>query len=120
MFNIDRAADRPAWLQLADQLRERIETGEFKPGMSLPSEAELGRHTRLSRTTVRLAVAQLRAEGLVTTRRPHGTVVAEHDQLVLHAGDMATMTEHGTFFVRRVDGTAEAVPLGPGTRLRAL
>jgi GntR family transcriptional regulator len=59
--------------RLADELRARITSGEYAPGSLLPSEGELAAASGMSRDTVRDALALLRAEGLVTTRRGSGT-----------------------------------------------
>src|SRR6266446_3033578 len=54
---------------LFEQLAEQIKSGRFAPGARLPTEQELTRAARVSRTVVREAVAALRAEGLVVTRQ---------------------------------------------------
>jgi GntR family transcriptional regulator len=69
----ERESDRPLYRRLADELRARIASGEFPPGSLLPSESELAVASGMSRDTVRDALALLRAEGLVTTRRGQGT-----------------------------------------------
>lgn len=61
--------------QLADLLRNRIRTGDLAPGAALPSELQLAQTHGLSRTSVRQAIALLRAEGLVQVERPKGTYV---------------------------------------------
>ena len=38
---VSRAAGRPAYLQVADALREQVTSQEFSPGTKLPSEREL-------------------------------------------------------------------------------
>jgi DNA-binding FadR family transcriptional regulator len=50
---------------LANELRERILTGEFVEGTALPPERELVTQTRMSRTTVREALRILEVQGLV-------------------------------------------------------
>src|SRR3954469_3656708 len=72
---IDPSADRAVFRQLADLLRNQIESGELGPGEPLPSELRLAQDHDISRTTVRQAIGQLRAEGLVTVDRPRGTFV---------------------------------------------
>ena len=59
----------PLHRQLADALRERIRRGDLQPGTALPSEADLGSAFAVSRGTVRQALAQLRAEGLILGSR---------------------------------------------------
>src|SRR3954464_5141310 len=72
---IDPSADRAVFRQLADLLRNQIESGELGPGEPLPSELRLAQEYGISRTTVRQAIGQLRTEGLVTVDRPRGTFV---------------------------------------------
>lgn len=72
---IDHSADRAVFRQLADLLRRQIESGELGPGEALPSELRLADDYNISRTTVRQAIGQLRAEGLVVVDRPRGTFV---------------------------------------------
>ncbi|MEV0666793.1 GntR family transcriptional regulator [Actinomadura luteofluorescens] len=67
--------DRPAYLRIADTLRERIRDGSLPPGTRLPTLAELCDVHGVSEIVVRQAVALLRGEGLVETRRGGGTLV---------------------------------------------
>lgn len=66
---------RPGYRQVADDLRRRIAAGLIPPGALLPSESTLMQQHGVARGTVRDAVAQLRAEGLVITERGRGTYV---------------------------------------------
>lgn len=52
---------------LYSHLKEEITTGRYAPGARLPSEAELGRLHGVSRTTVRVSLARLEAEGLIAS-----------------------------------------------------
>ncbi|MEU4626230.1 winged helix-turn-helix domain-containing protein [Actinoplanes sp. NPDC023801] len=124
---IDPSADRAVFRQLADLLRQQIESGELAPGDPLPSELRLGEDHNISRTTVRQAIAQLRAEGLVTVDRPRGTFVRVPEQVEvveLNSGEragarMPTDTERRRFNLREgvpvlvvtaADGTRTAYP----------
>jgi len=53
---------------LAEQLREKILSGDVAAGSHLPSERELVGQTGLSRGSIREALRKLEAEGLVRTR----------------------------------------------------
>jgi GntR family transcriptional regulator len=61
----------PLYHQLSQLLRTAIEQGTYHPGDRLPSEPELIREYGVSRITVRQALDDLEAEGLVIRR--HGT-----------------------------------------------
>ena len=65
---------------LFEQLAEQIKGGKLAPGERLPTEQELTRAARVSRTVVREAVAALRAEGLVVTRQGVGAFVSAAPQ----------------------------------------
>ena len=57
---------------LAAELRQAIEGGELAPGAQLATEADLAEEHGVSRNTVRLALAELQAAGLITTGRGRG------------------------------------------------
>jgi GntR family transcriptional regulator len=73
--SINRMSDRPAYRQIADQLRSAITTGELAAGEQLPSERQLEQQYGVSRTTVRQAVARLQTEGLIVAEHGRGLFV---------------------------------------------
>lgn len=78
--------------EIADDLRRRIEAGEFTAGRLLPSEAELSAAYSASRVTIRKALEELRAEGLVAARQGFGWFAA--DETVRQSlGRLATLEE---------------------------
>jgi GntR family transcriptional regulator len=74
---ISRASGRPAYQQIADALREQMRDGTYPPGTRLPSESELRERWGVASKTVRAALDQLRAEGLVMGRQGVGSFVRE-------------------------------------------
>jgi GntR family transcriptional regulator len=74
---VSRASGRPAYLQVADALREQIRDGTYPPGAQLPTERALMETWDISSKTVRAALDQLRAEGLVVSRQGVGVFVRE-------------------------------------------
>ncbi|SLN27393.1 HTH-type transcriptional regulator LutR [Aquimixticola soesokkakensis] len=58
--------------QVSEALRQEIEAGAFEPGDRLPSEAALTQVHSVSRTVIREAIAILRSDGLVETRKGAG------------------------------------------------
>ncbi len=76
-----RPGDAPAYVRLADLIRQDITAGRLAPGQPIPSERTLGQEHGLGRHTIRRAIAILRAEGLVTVERGLGVVVREHREM---------------------------------------
>lgn len=60
---------------ITEDLRQKIDAGDYVAGQRLPSEADLTRRHSVSRTVVREAIAVLRAEGLVESRKGSGVFV---------------------------------------------
>jgi len=69
---------------IADELRARIEGGQYPPGSRFPAEDALTREFDVSRQTVNKALLQLRAEGLIRVERGVGTTVRELPMLTSH------------------------------------
>jgi GntR family transcriptional regulator len=65
----------PMYRQIAEDLREQIESGRLEPGQQLLTEIELRDRYGASRNTVRDAIKLLTALGLVETRPGQGTFV---------------------------------------------
>jgi DNA-binding GntR family transcriptional regulator len=68
-------ANRPAYLRIADDLRELIVTGEIAPGDKIPSESQLQNDYDVSRIVVRRAADILEAEGLIVKQHGRGSIV---------------------------------------------
>jgi GntR family transcriptional regulator len=67
----------PMYRQIAEDLREQIESGTLKQGQQLRTELELGEQYSASRNTVRDAIKWLTTRGLVETRPGQGTFVVQ-------------------------------------------
>jgi GntR family transcriptional regulator len=83
---------RPRYQAIADELRRRIEAGEYGPAGLLPSEAELSDRFGASRVTVRRALELLRSEGLAAARQGLGWFVAA-DPLRQTLGRLGTIED---------------------------
>jgi GntR family transcriptional regulator len=73
--HVDTMNPTPLYIQLADILRELVQSGALPPRSPLPSESYLQQEHGVSRGTVRMAVGILREEGLVITIGGRGTFV---------------------------------------------
>lgn len=75
-LRLDPGSPVPLYYQLREILRERLERGVGRPGDRFPTETEICRITGLSRMTVRHALQELKAQGLLAGRRGAGTSVS--------------------------------------------
>ncbi|WP_182897619.1 GntR family transcriptional regulator [Microbispora sp. H10830] len=74
---LDRDGPVPVYKQIAEILRERIDSGELAPGNPMPSEAQLEAEYGIARTTARRVARELREQGLVYTVQGEGTFVGD-------------------------------------------
>jgi len=76
----------PKYLQIADNLRKKIRSGELKPGDRLPTHETLLTEWRTTGMTVRQAIGKLTSEGLVFTRPTVGSFVRERRRYRVETG----------------------------------
>jgi len=74
---LDRKSPLPIYYQLKEILREKIVSGEWMPGTTIPSERELSEQYEISRMTARQALGELTREGILYREKGKGTFVAE-------------------------------------------
>ncbi|WP_406343605.1 GntR family transcriptional regulator [Streptomyces sp. NBC_00648] len=89
--------------QVAAAIREAILSGEFEPDAPLPSEAQLIERYKVSRPTVRNAIAALRAEGLIDVRHGKGSFVRSAGRPALTIERRISRTTGGRYTTH--DGT---------------
>jgi DNA-binding GntR family transcriptional regulator len=77
---------QPPYLQIADDLRRRIVSGELAPGDHLPSGRQIAQDWNCAYATATKALAALRKEGLAETYPGHATVVTSRKRHP-HLGD---------------------------------
>lgn len=66
-----------AWRQVADEIKRRIEAGQYQAGMPIPAERRLADELGVSIKTIRRAVGVLREEGMLETLPQKGTFVVD-------------------------------------------
>ncbi|HWB44243.1 MAG TPA: FadR/GntR family transcriptional regulator [Hyphomicrobiaceae bacterium] len=77
---------RRLYRQIADQLRQLIDDGEYAVGDRLPTERELASKLKVSRPTVREALIALEVEGRLRIRVGSGIYVTEQRPVAIAAG----------------------------------
>jgi GntR family transcriptional regulator len=80
---------------IADDLRRRINAGEFGEKRKLASERDLRAHYDVSQMTVRQALGVLRDEGLIESRVGSGWYVAEWRPIVRNALERLSAAQWG-------------------------
>ncbi len=76
----------PKHEQLRTYLLTELQEGRLKPGDSLPTELALAESTRISRSTVRQALAGLERSGLIRRIRGRGTFIHEDARTRIRSG----------------------------------
>jgi DNA-binding GntR family transcriptional regulator len=100
------ARAKPSYRLLADELRRNIDVGVYAEGRKMPTEAELQAHHGVSRHTVREALQQLLADGLIYRVQGSGTYVSGR-------------REGPTRYLRSI-GSLDEIVVWPDTRMEVI
>lgn len=79
------SSDRPIYIQLLEQMKLRIITGEYPAGSQLPAVRDLAVQAGVNPNTMQKALSELEREGLVYSLRTSGRYVSEDTQLIENA-----------------------------------
>lgn len=107
--------DQPHYLSIRDHIARRIQSGELAVGAKLPSERQFQTGTGIARGTIREALFQLEAEGLIYRRDRSGWYVSPAAVVydpTRWAGFMTYVSEQGRA-PATVTLSAELAPAGP-------
>lgn len=72
----------PIWMQLHQQLMQRISSGVYPRGSKIPTVRELAAEAGVNPNTMQRALSQLEADGLVVTNRTAGRTVTEDGEVL--------------------------------------
>lgn len=75
-FVISQTDGRPMYLQIMEQIKQRVAVGEWKRGEEIPSIRQLALMLRVSVITVKRSYLELEREGVILTQHGKGSVVA--------------------------------------------
>ena len=130
MVTMQNRSDEPAYKQIQNAIRRRIDAGQLKPGNPVPSERELARLHKVSLMTARHALSEMARDGLVERRHGAGTFVApprvHFNKLLGYTEQMASLglTAHSRVItcgiVTREHEIAARLGLAPTSRLGRL
>ena len=100
-MKVDSNDPRPAYAQVADDLRASIEVGRLKPRDRLPAGRELAAEYGVAVMTIQKALDVLRREGLVVSQQGRGVFVTATTPQQ-EANDLATLRADLDDLTRRV------------------
>ena len=105
---ISQTDSRPMYLQIMEQIRQRVVLGDWKPGEQIPSIRAMAIALQISVITVKRAYLELEREGVIVTQHGKGSIVAsdpdlgsrlydeefeEHLRQVVRIGTLLELTE---------------------------
>jgi GntR family transcriptional regulator len=73
---ISKADGRPMYVQIVEQVKERVAVGDWPRGAEIPSIRQLAVALRVSVITVKRAYLELEREGVIVTQHGRGSFVA--------------------------------------------
>lgn len=80
MATVESPTFSPLYQQIKRLLMASLESGEWRPGESIPSEIELAGRYKVSQGTVRKAIDELAKEHHLVRRQGKGTFVSTHSE----------------------------------------
>ena len=90
---MEKARSIPVYMQIVEQIKQRIKSEEFTPGMFLPKEVEFAKEFGVTRSTLRNSLDVLEREGFIERRRSKGTMIAPRECFNKHLhADLAVVT----------------------------
>ena len=75
-FTISQTDKRPIYLQIMEQIIQRIAVGDWAEGQAIPSIRQLAADLQVSVITVKRAYLELEREGVIVTQHGKGSHVA--------------------------------------------
>jgi GntR family transcriptional regulator len=80
-FLISQSDKRPMYIQIMEQIKQKIALGDWTQGQTIPSIRQLAVDLEVSVITVKRAYLELEREGIIVTHHGRGSQVAENSDL---------------------------------------
>ena len=99
----------PVYLQIMDDVRRRIVSGEWAPGQRTPAVRELAIEFGVNPNTMQRALSELEREGLVRSERTAGRFITDDAGIITDVRDrMARQAAEA--FLRQMNGIGYGLP----------
>jgi GntR family transcriptional regulator len=97
-FAISQTDKRPMYLQIMEQIKQRIMVGDWAEGQAIPSIRQMATESQVSVITVKRAYLELEHEGVIVTQQGKGSHVASTPGLGvrLREQELEQHLEHAT------------------------
>ena len=69
------------YLQIMEQVKQRVAVGDWAPGYEIPSIRQLAMSLRVSVITIKRAYLELEREGVIVTQHGKGSIIAPDPEL---------------------------------------
>lgn len=112
-IKIDFRSDQPIYVQIMDQVRQMVASGELQQGDQLPTVRQLATEVRVNFNTVARAYRMLDEAGLISTQHGRGTYIwerpSEETMRRLRQHSLESLTHRYLFEAARLDYSPEEV-----------
>ena len=105
---ISNSSGKPIYEQITTQIKNKIITGELRPGDALPSMRVLAKELRISVITTKRAYEELEKGGYVYTVPAKGSYVAQQSTQLVREAYLTQIEEH----IQEILSLAAACGLG--------
>ena len=76
------SGDKPVYIQIMDEIKIRIVSGEYSVGQRLPSVRDLAEEARVNPNTMQKAMTEIEREGYILSMRTTGKYITKDEFLV--------------------------------------
>ena len=104
----------PIYLQIIQDIKQKIASGEWTPNMRVPPVRELSVSFGVNPNTAQRALAELERDGLLRTERTSGRFITDNEKLITSVCEEMASSYAGEFLTRMAligFGAEEAVEL---------
>src|SRR5450631_4631782 len=88
---ISQSDRRPMYLQIMEQVKQRVAVGDWAAGNEIPSIRQLAMSLRVSVITIKRAYLELEREGVIVTQHGKGSQVAPKQNLAVELQEKELM-----------------------------
>ena len=93
--------DKPVYIQIMDEIKSKINSGEYTAGQRIPSVRELAEEARVNPNTMQKALMEAEREGYIVSMRTIGKYITNDVNKIAEL-KLNTAQNEGIIFVRKM------------------